>query len=47
MGIGTYKYQREHSRVKRIGHMTGSGFGVRGSGFENRTEWKMRIRMET
>ena len=34
MRIGTYKYQREHSRVKRIGHMSGSGFGVRGSKIE-------------
>ena len=30
MRIGTYKYQREHSRVKRIGHMSGSGFRVWG-----------------
>ena len=30
MRIGTYKYQREHIRVTRIGHMSGSGFGVRG-----------------
>ena len=30
MRIGTYKYQREHSRVKRIGHMSGRGcFGTR------------------
>ena len=34
MRIGTYKYPRGHSRVKRIGHITGSGFGVRGSEIE-------------
>ena len=29
MRIGMYKYQREHVRVMRIGHMSGSGFGLR------------------
>ena len=28
MRIRTYKYQREHSRVMWIGHMSGSGFGL-------------------
>ena len=27
MRFGTYMYQREHIRVTRIGHMSGSGFG--------------------
>ena len=45
MRFGTYMYQREHIRVKRMGHMSGSGFGVwgLGSGIRNRTrEMKMR-----
>ena len=28
MRIGMYKYQREHIRVTRIGHMSGLGFGL-------------------
>ena len=34
MRIGTYKYQREHIRVTRIGHISGLGFGVWGSKIE-------------
>ena len=27
MRVGTYKYQREHIRVARIGYISGSGLG--------------------
>ena len=44
MRIGTYKYQREHIRVRKSGICQGQGLGL---GIKNRTEQKMRIRMET
>ena len=47
MRIGMYKYQREYIRVTRIGHMSGSGFGVQVQGLKIGLEMKMRIETET